>query len=243
MPNPLESIDTIEDSCRILIVEDEVLIGINIQQILEGHGHHVVGLAISYSEAIDILNRETVDLVLLDIRLYGDKSGIDVANYINSLETVIPIVFLTSQTDDVNLAKALDVSPAGILSKPIQNATLHTTIRLALHKPKVTSDQIGSLSVKLKYKKYDIPYRDILFVKSDHVYVHIYLLDGSTIMKRISISSLMERMPAEYFLQPHRSYIINKKYIEDYKSEKIILGEHIIPVSRNKRNLIIELLQ
>lgn len=243
MQKPNESISTAEDPSKILIVEDEVLIAVNIQQIIERHGHHVIGSAISYIEAIEIIDQESVDLVLLDIRLYGEKSGIDVANYINSLKEPIPIIFLTSQTDDINLTKALEVRPAGIISKPIQHATLHATIRLALHKSKTSIDQIGSLSIRLKYKRYDIPYGDILFVKSDHVYIHIYLVDGSTIMVRTSISSLIKEMPSEYFLRSHRSYIINKKYVKDYKSEKLILNGHNIPVSRNMKKLIIDLFQ
>ena len=243
MHNPNEGINARKNASKILIVEDEVLIAVNIQQIVEAHGHHVIGSAISYNEAIEIIDQQSVDLVLLDIRLYGTKSGIDVANYINALEEPIPIIFLTSQTDEINLAKTLEVRPAGIISKPIQHATLHATIRLVLHKRNSSSDQIGSLVVRLKYKRYDIPYSDILFVKSDHVYVHIYLVDGSTLMKRTSISSLIKEMPSEYFLRSHRSYIINKKYVKDYKAERLILQGHSIPVSRNMRKLVIDLLQ
>lgn len=240
--NPNERKDNATAS-RILIVEDEVLIAVNIQRTLESFGYVVIGFAISYEEAIEILNREPVDLVLLDIRLYGLKSGIDVANYINLFPKPIPIVFLTSQTDEINLAKALSINPAGILSKPIQEASLRTTIRLALHNSKQEAEQKGSLSIMIKYKRYNIPFNNILFVKADHIYVHFYLLDGSTIMKRTSITSLIEEMPAKYFLQPHRSYIINKKYLEGYKSEKIVIRNHSIPVSRNKRKMILDLLE
>ena len=67
---------------KILIVEDEILIAETIKLYLEEKGHIIQDICISYREATRAIEREQPDLVVLDIRLYGEKSGIDVAKYI-----------------------------------------------------------------------------------------------------------------------------------------------------------------
>ena len=116
---------------KILIVEDEILIANTISRYLNSKDYEVVGIAISYEESIALLNNQQTDLALLDIRLNGEKTGIDVAHYIKD-NLKIPHIFLTSQYDSLALEAAKSTFPSGYLSKPMQKETLHSTIEIAL---------------------------------------------------------------------------------------------------------------
>ncbi|MGB0806868.1 MAG: response regulator, partial [Salibacteraceae bacterium] len=95
------------EKMKILVVEDEMVIAMNLTLILENLGYEVVGPASNFEEAIEELEVEVPDLAILDVNLEGVKSGIDVANHINDHYS-IPFIYLTSNSDSVtvNSAKA-----------------------------------------------------------------------------------------------------------------------------------------
>jgi DNA-binding response OmpR family regulator len=86
-------------SLRIQIIEDEVLIAETIRMHLEDQGHEVCNISISYEEAVEAFANDRPDLAIIDIRLYGEKSGIDYARYLFEQTNRIPFIFLTSQQD------------------------------------------------------------------------------------------------------------------------------------------------
>jgi len=86
-------------SINVLIVEDELLIAETIKLYLQERDHKVVGIAISYDEATALIESERPDIALIDIRLYGEKSGIDVANFIKKTGRPVPFVIVSSQYD------------------------------------------------------------------------------------------------------------------------------------------------
>lgn len=225
----------------ILVVEDEILIGESIKYLLEEKNHRVLDIAISYDETLKALDMCHPDLILLDIRLYGEKSGIDIANHINQHALDIPYVFLTSQYDSKILSKALSTSPYGYLTKPVQNESLYTTVQSAYHlfesrfekkqKPLIIAD------AKSENK---VDQHDILFIKSDHVYNHIYLKGNHELIVRQSLSSIQEKLDTEMFMQVHRSYIVNLKYIKSWNIHTAMLPGHEIPISRSKKHEFLE---
>ena len=81
-------------SLTVLVVEDETLIAEIIRIYLEERGHKMVGNPISYDEAVAGIITLKPDIVLLDIRLYGDKSGLDVAAYLRKHQPDLPFMFL-----------------------------------------------------------------------------------------------------------------------------------------------------
>ncbi|MBK7010747.1 MAG: response regulator [Saprospiraceae bacterium] len=119
---------------KILIVEDEILIGETIKIYLRERGHIPMDIVISYEEALQAISLSLPDVVLVDIRLFGEKSGIDLAEVIQNQYDQLPIVFLTSQYDVRVSNKALELNPSGYLVKPIQKESLWTTVELAYNK-------------------------------------------------------------------------------------------------------------
>ncbi|MBL4604130.1 MAG: response regulator, partial [Flavobacteriaceae bacterium] len=102
---------------RIGIIEDEVLIAENITMHLEDMGHVIVGVAGSFDDAISQIKRVTPDLLLVDIRLRGERSGIKIAKELSE-NYKIPFLFLTSNTDRATIKQAMECFPLAYIRKP-----------------------------------------------------------------------------------------------------------------------------
>jgi len=102
---------------RILIVEDERLIALDLQRRLTQLGYTVVGIVASGAQVITAAFQLQPDLVLMDIRLQGEMDGIEAALYIQ-VDRSIPIIYLTAYVDDSTRQRAQATSPWGFLRKP-----------------------------------------------------------------------------------------------------------------------------
>ena len=227
-------------SLRILIVEDEILIAELIKTYLEEVGHTVVEFAISYEEAITMFEEHLPDLVLLDIRLYGQKSGIDFAGYLSSEKRTTPYVFLSSQFDQKTLGLALETNPYGYLTKPINKESLWTTISAAyqLFEAKQQSDQIRLFDGKNHHL---ISFKDIVVIAADHVYLKMVLIDGKILIVREPLKNIKAKLPEKIFSQCHRSYIVNIQHIKTWSTSELeITNGKKIPISKVYKNDMLE---
>jgi two-component system, response regulator PdtaR len=116
-------------SLRVLIVEDEFFISLDIKHLLETLGHVVVATAVSADEAVKIAEIEHPDVVLMDIWLAGQRDGIDAAEDIHR-RCGIGSIFVTANSDPETRRRAQATQPLGFLAKPLTAEQL----RLALSK-------------------------------------------------------------------------------------------------------------
>lgn len=117
---------------KILVVEDENIVALDIAQSLKTLGYDVVAVVASGEEALEKANELQPDLVLMDIQLRGQLDGIETAAQLSPLN--VPIVYLTAYADPSTLARAKITEPFGYVIKPFENRELHTTIEMALYK-------------------------------------------------------------------------------------------------------------
>ncbi len=224
---------------NILIVEDEILIGELIREYLSEAGHQVTDIAISYDEALREFNLHKPDIILLDIRLYGEKSGIDFARFLESQKEQIPVIYLSSQYDQKTMSQALETNPYGYLTKPVNKESLWTTIHAAyrLYESKISSEkEIELFDGKAHHR---VKTKDIMYIEADHVYLHVVLIHKKTIIIRQSLKTMLSELTDDNLIQCHRSYIVNKNHIKSWNTSQITLTDNTeIPVSRNY-NLII----
>ena len=120
-----------QEKARILIVEDESIIALDLQTSLQHAGYAIVGVASSGEEAIALAQHQQPDLILMDIRLRGQIDGIEAAQKIREQQSC-PVVFLTAHTDSQTLDRAKLTDPFGYLTKPFDDHSLMTTIEIAL---------------------------------------------------------------------------------------------------------------
>jgi CheY-like chemotaxis protein len=121
---------------KILVVEDQNIVALNIRNKLKNLGYTVPATAATGEEAIRKAELTNADLVLMDIMLKGDMDGISAAQEIKS-QLGTPIIYLTAYTDGETLEKAKQTEPAGYISKPFKEEDLHSNIEMALHKNKL----------------------------------------------------------------------------------------------------------
>jgi CheY-like chemotaxis protein/DNA-binding PadR family transcriptional regulator len=116
---------------KILVVDDEAIITMQLEERLHAMGYEVVGMAASGEDAIDKARRLMPDLVLMDIVMPGRMNGIEAARAIIS-ELDIPVVFVTSYADDTIIEKAKQVRPYGYIVKPFNELEIKAAIEVAL---------------------------------------------------------------------------------------------------------------
>jgi DNA-binding response OmpR family regulator len=104
---------------RILIVEDERILAVSLRMDLEEIGYSDISLATSCDDAMAVIKIEKIDLILMDINISGEKTGIDTAGLISEISRV-PIVYLTGETDIETRTKAEAIPNCrGYLTKPV----------------------------------------------------------------------------------------------------------------------------
>ncbi len=124
---------------KILIVEDEAIVAKNIETHLINAGYEVVGFATTAEESIEKAQQAKPDLVLMDIKLKGNIDGIEAANKIRE-SLLLPVIFLTSYTDDETFQRAKLTDPFGYLIKPFDIKDLNRTVEMALYKSKLNNE-------------------------------------------------------------------------------------------------------
>lgn len=105
---------------NIIIVEDEAVTSFFLEEAVEELGHNVLGVFNNSKFFLDYLQKnETVDVVLMDIKIMGEKDGIQSAIEAKKINPNISIAFITSYKDSITIERAKVVSPVGYLIKPI----------------------------------------------------------------------------------------------------------------------------
>jgi len=230
---------------KILVVEDEIVIADNICVILEKLGYEVLEPVINYSEAIEQLESEKPDLALLDIQLAGSKDGIDLAWKIKE-DYDIPFIFLTSNADPRTVSRAKQLSPPAYLVKPFNRDDLYASIELALHNYSSKSPSAQSLEeagnliirdsffIKDKHLYHKVKFSDILYMKSEHVYVELYTQSGKKHLIRTTMNDFVGSLPGNFY-RTHRSYTVNLSYLDTINSRYVIIHQEEIPIGKNYR--------
>jgi two-component system response regulator LytT len=245
---------------NILIVDDEVLIAQDLKEILEEVGYEHVFRAKNYSQAVALLENQNIDLVLMDINLKEELSGIDLSNFIN-LHKHIPFIYITSYSDKDTIALVKQTKPAAFLLKPYSKTLLLTSIEIALfnyasnRNAVVESSRYSSdtevendlvinehLHIKDNYHFIKIPLKEILWFQSDKNYVEVMTTEKKYIIRN-SLKRLMKQLPPAVFVKCYKQYIININHAKSFNSSAVLIFGHQIPVSRTTYEEVFRMLK
>jgi len=227
---------------KVLIVEDEIIIADDICDTLEELGYEVLEPATTYTEAIETIEAERPDIAILDIQLSGKKSGVDLAGAINETYQ-FPFIFLTSNTDKITLEEAKKVEPLAYLVKPFSKEEIYTSIEVALYnysKRKEQSLNQENLVIKdalfIKENKVflRLNFSDILYLKSDHVYIEIMMLNGDKHTVRGSLNDFINKLGPTFF-RNHRSFIVNLDHMQEVDHVGITVNNEHLPIGKKQR--------
>lgn len=232
----------------VLIVEDSLSYSLELERLCEELGFNVVDTVEDSGTAFDTIFSESPDLILMDIDIKGKLNGIEIGQKIKHLD--IPILYITSYSDQLSMRMASSTNIAGYLVKPVMKNKISQVLKEIVVKnfgvekdgdAKLVSkpDNVKSLFVQEngQYKKIELDH--VVYINSEDNYCRLKLQDGSNYLMRITLSEI-ERMTENLgFFRCHRGYVINKSMITSItlKDNKVMLGgEYSIPFSRNKRD-------
>ena len=148
---------------KILVVEDNGLVAVELTTVLESFGYDVIAQVRSGQAAIDAATEQEVDLVLMDIMLLGEMDGITAAEAIYNTNKT-PIIFLSAYSDEAYLKRAVNADPYGYLVKPFRENELRSTIEMALNKSHLQqallkkNAELEQLTAELSAKKAALEY-------------------------------------------------------------------------------------
>lgn len=226
------------EGCKILIVEDESLVAMDMVDMLTRMGYQLLPTAMGYTDAVNILDTERPDLVLVDINLSGTRTGIELAQQLSE-KYKTPFIFITSHTDKATVSQAAATHPSGYLVKPFDAEDLYTSIEVALVNSSATTrnPESGLLvedSVFIKTDKHFIKVKvqDILWLESEHNYMFIVSEKGKFIV-RTSFRDFLDTIRSENFLQIHKSYVVNMQKVDSFSQTDIVINGKELPLSRN----------
>lgn len=227
-------------SYKIYLIEDNINLSENILEILEIQGYKVMGTSDNAEEVTSKEKLEQVDLFLIDIRLKGKKSGIELAEEIRK-NYKSPIVFITSSSGTNIIQKVKHLNPDGYIIKPFTTESLITIIELAIEnykfkqgkdpnyiKANLTKDEIYIRENGWLKKLY---IKDILWIKADGTYTHINC-DNKKFTLRLTVKQFIEQLQSTNFIRVHKSYIVNLKKVEALNANSIIIKGEEIPIGK-----------
>lgn len=226
---------------KVLVVEDELLVAADIEESLELLGYSVVGTVATGKDAIESVKKHLPDIILMDIMLKGDMTGIEAATIIGKKHDV-PIIYLTANADLGTIEKAKFSLPYGYIIKPFTEKDLQTNIEIARYKfkndiqTKMESDQYNrffddlnkcdkkSLFAESEKGLEKINHRDIYYIETDGEGVVVYLLDDNLFVSK-SIDNLAKELPEDQFIRVNKNQIVNKSRIFHASIPEIIIAD------------------
>ncbi len=239
---------------KILIVEDEMIIGANISLQLTKLGYEVTGIVTRGEEALNHVKKHKPDIVLMDIQLKGNLDGIETVQLMHK-EIDIPVIYLTANADQEHFDRAKSTNPYAFISKPFKKMDLEHAIELIIGKlnskdSTVENDnffispfvQTDSIFVRRNERMIKIMIKDIYYFEADRNYCKIFAKNKDFLLV-MTLKEIDEKLPPEHFLRIHRSFIINLTHVDEVAGSHVVIGRKAIPLSKSLRAELLTRLQ
>ncbi|RYU97471.1 response regulator [Emticicia agri] len=222
---------------KILIVEDEVMTGVDIKETLEKAGHTITAIARNSDEAIVSLKKQLPDMAIVDIILKDSVyDGIQTASELLKLHAM-PIIYLTANSESQTFQRAKDTSPAAYLLKPFRHHELALQIELAYHNYKANStansNPIVAEAIFLPFDKglKKLIKQEVLYLKADGSYVKVYMIsETNPYLFSMNLGHLAQYFSTPNFYRLSRSLLINLNCIERIERDYLYMRNQESPI-------------
>lgn len=223
----------------ILIVEDDFSFALELEMALTQDEQYKVHLAPSSDEALKLVEEKKVDAILLDLYLKGSLSGMDLGKIFK--EKNIPVIVITSHSDEELYKLTQSFDPIAFLVKPFNRLTLISTLDRAIPKQAEVEEVVKQeILVRSNNQLHKIKFDDITHINSDGNYCVIHALNVRHAIKK-SLKKLLEELPKGRFIRIHKSYVVQADLIAnvDLGKKTLFVEGHEIPFGkRYKKDLI-----
>jgi DNA-binding LytR/AlgR family response regulator len=224
---------------RIIIVEDIALNRMMIEATLASNGYEVVGSSANAIDAWRLIKEKKPELVLLDVHLKGNESGVWLGHKIRE-ELRIPFIYITAYHDQETISEIMQTEPMGFIAKPIIDAQLLATVNIALNLS--TSIQSNVVAIHDGNKMYKLNAEEILYLNSEANYVHVHL-KSSHLLVRNSLTKIEENLPKELFVRIHLRTIVNRYSTMKILGNSLIINGTTLQISAPYKNTALDALK
>jgi len=233
---------------KVFIVEDDVIFSNQLEIYLEELGYWLVGKADNAKDAIEMIAAVRPDLILLDIHLKGNKDGVDIAAQIKAFNNA-PIIFISSLTDDRTYQRVKAVRPIAFIDKPISKLKLKRTIELIVNQLdnlailpfSCPTDTPKYISIKNKQSLEKIELAELISIEVLDKQCELQLV-SKKIITRTPLKDLIKSLPAQLFIQTHRSFVVNLSFVKNvHLADQFIIltNDKNIPLSRSFKEAVL----
>ncbi len=229
---------------KILIVEDERFVALEVKNKIESLGFEVIGIVSSKLELIQFLQQQTPTLVLMDIDLGNADNGITLAKEVQENHN-IPVVFLTGKEDSVIKQLAFNTKPADFLKKPLHLHDLKTRLELAVSKGtqhiKKELKNDAPIFIKNDSELIKLDPENIIRVEADGSYCKVYVQDIKPYYhKTISMHEFVSDLDQNKLIQVHKSHTVNIHSINKISGGVIHIHGCEVPIGRSFRDNLLD---
>jgi len=237
---------------KVGIVEDELIVSVSLAETLRQLGYIPSEPAASYTEALKMIERDSPDLLLIDIQLAGKKDGIDLAQIVSE-EYNTPFIFLTANADSNTVERAKISRPHAYLIKPFNKEDLYSSIEICLYNFAVSQGKGNpsekdnyiireSMFIKQGHSFQKVKIEDILYLESDNVYIYLHTQHNKFLVRN-SIRNYIDLLGPKHFFRVHRSFAVNIHQIETINSDSLMINGREIPVAKTYRDDLLKILR
>ncbi len=229
-----------------LIVDDEPIA----REIIQTYCKHlpilnVVDLCANSFEAKDVLQKQKIDIVFLDINM----PVLDGIAFLKTIKNPPAIIFTTAYKEFA--VDAFDLSACDYLVKPFSLERFIVAVDKAIEKQKTTTPKLPAkddvanedfVFIRAEGKIYKLGYNEIQFAEAKGNFVKIVTTDNS-IMPAIKFSNFEEMLPKEIFIRVHRSFIVNKSKINHIEGNRVFINKNEIPIGSSYKEEFLKILR
>ena len=232
---------------RVMIIDDEFPARKLLSEYVSKMSNlELVGVCEDAMRAMDLLQKENVDLILSDIQM-PDLSGLD---FFKSLQNKPLIIFTTAYKEYA--LDSYELEAVDYLLKPIPFSRFVQAInkvseRMSL-KRNVSSASANEISkpekdyfmVKADYKLYRIDYASLIYIEGQSEYVTFHMKDKKRITAYYSLKKLEEELPSDQFIRVHKSYIVSIANIEAVEGNMVLINGQRLSIGKNYKDAFLE---
>jgi DNA-binding LytR/AlgR family response regulator len=204
---------------KILIVEDEPFAADDLHEKLEQLQHHVTGIAEDYNSAVKAIESEIPDLVIIDIGLKGERSGIDLGEKLAGMN--IPHMYLSGEQDMNTYIQAKNTAPLRNLAKPIDLINLRNALDVELQAQKTSSNTIYLIADGNKGRQRINP-NTICYIEADGSYCGVYQEDKMYKLT-MNLKAVLQKLDWPGIVRVSKSHAINLQYVKSKLGNRLEL--------------------
>jgi Response regulator of the LytR/AlgR family len=233
-------------SFGILVVEDDSSFALEIEMMISELGYKYLGNPKNSFQTLEAIVKERPDLIILDININGGVDGITLAKAFAYKK--IPVIYITGYESPEYFNRAKETDHIAYLVKPFHMLTLRSAIEKAFLKTQnlgASPEKTDALFVKNNNILHKIYLTEIKWIEVNGNYCYLFAQGKKHVLKMSLTKMLQNINKKNIFLQIHRNYIVQRRFITNYnsKNHSIKIDDSFIPVGRKYKNEVIALLK